>query len=125
MHSVNVGIGIRGSTATTIGKLLAAFGRACVTVGLPGLAKKAARPSVLRSFALVVHDVLASRMSNLFTPADRVRSGRESGTVARVITGYGRDCQRSRRSLTAGGVLPRRGVRLPGLAVIAIGDLEP
>ena len=66
---------IRSGATPTVGELLAAFGRACIAVGLPGLAEKTARPAVLRSFALVMHDVLASRMSNLFTPADRFDPG--------------------------------------------------
>ena len=71
----NINVGIRSDATPPVGELLAALGRACIAVGLPGLAKKAARPAVLRSFALVMHDVLASRMSNLFTPADRFDPG--------------------------------------------------
>ena len=72
-HAINVGF--CGGTAATVGELFSACGRACIAVGFPRLAEKTARPSVLRSFALVVHDVLASRMSYLFTPADRFDPG--------------------------------------------------
>ena len=75
-HAINVGF--CGGTATTVGELLAAFGRPCIAVSLPWLAEQAARPAVLRTFALVVHDFLASRMSNLFTPADRFDPGAEA-----------------------------------------------
>lgn len=120
-HLVCFGIG--SDAATTIGELLAALSRARVAVTLPRLAEQAARPAVLRSFALVVHDVLASRIEPVH-PGRQVRSGSGSDTVLRVTTAYGRECQRSRRSSAAGGLLSCRSVRRPGLAVVTIGDLE-
>ena len=61
-----------------IRELLPTLGRTRIAVGVPGLAEKAAGPADFRTFALVVHDYLASRMSNLFTPADRFDPGAEA-----------------------------------------------
>ena len=49
-----------------------------MAVRLPGLAEQATGAAVLRTLALVMHDFLASRMSNLFTPADRFDPGAEA-----------------------------------------------